>query len=59
MIKRAVDVIERFERGDLSALAFVAMTILFTLGYMTYIAAWGVIVWLIYTGLRIAVGYPV
>jgi hypothetical protein len=59
MLKRMVEVIERFEEGDLNAPAFVGMTVLFTLGWMTYAATWALIGLLVYTGVTTALGYPI
>ena len=45
MLKRAIDLIDRFEEGGLSPPAFVGLTVLFTLGWMGYAATWALIVW--------------
>ena len=45
MLKRAIDLIDRFEQGVLSPPAFVGLTVLFTLGWMGYAATWALIVW--------------
>lgn len=45
MLKRAMDLVERFEQGALSPPAFVGLTVLFTLGWMGYAATWALIVW--------------
>jgi hypothetical protein len=44
MLKRAIDLVERFEEGHLSPPAFVGLTVLFTLGWMAYAATWALIV---------------
>ncbi len=45
MLKRAIDLIDRFEEGGLSPPAFVGLTVLFTLGWMGYAATWALIAW--------------
>ena len=45
MLKRAMDLIDRFEQGGLSPPAFIGLTILFTLGWMTYAASWALLIW--------------
>jgi hypothetical protein len=59
MLKRAVEFIERFEEGDLKPSAFFGMTVLFTLGWLSYAACWALIGLAWYTSVRLILGYPI
>ena len=59
MLRRIVDVIERFEEGNLNAPAFVGATFLFAFGWMSYAASWALIGWVWYMIVRIVLGYPI
>jgi hypothetical protein len=59
MLRRIVDVIERFEEGNLNAPAFAGATLLFAFGRMSYAAPWALIGWVWYMIVRIVLGYPI